>query len=137
MAAVALLPGMGLSVSAGPPGIAQAAPQGLSSAWSGIWRDGAYTGTSLWDARNMMQLGWGASATLNGQGIGIALIDTGVAPVHQLTPSLVVNGPDLSFESQAPNLRYLDTFGHGTHMAGSWSATASRTATTAWRRRRN
>jgi serine protease AprX len=30
----------------------------------------------------------------------------------------VINGPDLSFESQAPNLRHLDTFGHGTHMAG-------------------
>ena len=30
----------------------------------------------------------------------------------------MVNGPDLSFESQAPNLRNLDTFGHGTHMAG-------------------
>jgi serine protease AprX len=29
-----------------------------------------------------------------------------------------VNGPDLSFESQAANLRYLDTYGHGTHMAG-------------------
>ena len=33
-------------------------------------------------------------------------------------PGKVVNGPDLSFESQAANLRYLDTFGHGTHMAG-------------------
>jgi serine protease AprX len=30
----------------------------------------------------------------------------------------VINGPDLSFESPADNLRYLDTFGHGTHMAG-------------------
>ena len=30
----------------------------------------------------------------------------------------VVNGPDLSFESQAPELRHLDSFGHGTHLAG-------------------
>jgi serine protease AprX len=30
----------------------------------------------------------------------------------------VVNGPDLSFDSQAPNLAHLDSFGHGTHMAG-------------------
>ena len=30
----------------------------------------------------------------------------------------VVNGPHLSFESQADNLRYLDTYGHGTFMAG-------------------
>jgi serine protease AprX len=30
----------------------------------------------------------------------------------------VVNGPDLSFESQNPALAYLDTNGHGTFMAG-------------------
>jgi serine protease AprX len=30
----------------------------------------------------------------------------------------VVNGPDLSFESQSSGTRYLDTFGHGTFMAG-------------------
>ncbi|HXJ63060.1 MAG TPA: S8 family serine peptidase, partial [Actinomycetota bacterium] len=54
-----------------------------------------------------------------GQGIGVALIDSGVAPVDGLTaPGKVINGPDLSFESQASNLAYLDTFGHGTHMAG-------------------
>ena len=29
-----------------------------------------------------------------------------------------MNGPDLSFESQDNDTRYLDTYGHGTHMAG-------------------
>jgi subtilisin family serine protease len=54
-----------------------------------------------------------------GQGVDIALIDSGVAPVDGLTaPGKVISGPDLSFESQASNLQYLDTFGHGTHMAG-------------------
>jgi serine protease AprX len=54
-----------------------------------------------------------------GAGVDVALIDSGVVPVDGMTtPGKVVNGADLSFESQAPGLRYLDTFGHGTHMAG-------------------
>jgi serine protease AprX len=60
---------------------------------------------------------WNAGYT--GQGVDVALIDSGVARVDGLTaPGKVVNGPDLSFESQNASLRYLDTFGHGTHMAG-------------------
>ena len=56
---------------------------------------------------------------VTGLGVGVALLDTGVAPVEGLlTPGRLVNGPDLSFESQAPGTRYLDGYGHGTHMAG-------------------
>ena len=54
-----------------------------------------------------------------GEGVTVALIDSGVVPVQGLTGAgKIINGPDLSFESQDPGLRYLDTFGHGTHMAG-------------------
>ena len=53
-----------------------------------------------------------------GKGVHIALLDTGVVPVPGLTYSPVVNGPDLSLESQAADVRYLDTYGHGTHLAG-------------------
>jgi serine protease AprX len=53
-----------------------------------------------------------------GKGIGVALIDTGVAPVQGLTSGNIVNGPDLSLESQLPGLLHKDGYGHGTHMAG-------------------
>jgi serine protease AprX len=54
-----------------------------------------------------------------GQGVDVALLDSGVLPVEGLmTPNKLVIGPDLSFESQSANLEHLDTFGHGTHMAG-------------------
>jgi serine protease AprX len=60
-----------------------------------------------------------AGQKVTGKGVGVALIDSGIAPVAGLSDAgKVVNGPDLSFESQTPSLRYLDTFGHGTHMAG-------------------
>ena len=60
---------------------------------------------------------WGSGVT--GKGVDVALIDSGVAPVAGLdAPGQVVNGPDISFESQSSDTRYVDTFGHGTFMAG-------------------
>ena len=54
-----------------------------------------------------------------GQGVDVALLDSGVLPVDGLmTPNKLVIGPDLSFENRSKSLRGLDTFGHGTHMAG-------------------
>ena len=67
-----------------------------------------YTGAQAW---------WAAGYT--GKGVDVALIDTGVSPVKGLDdPGKVIYGPDLSLESQAPNLTNLDTYGHGTFMAG-------------------
>jgi serine protease AprX len=54
-----------------------------------------------------------------GAGVDVAIIDSGVVPVEGLNgKGKLINGPDLSLESQDPELRYMDTFGHGTHMAG-------------------
>jgi serine protease AprX len=54
-----------------------------------------------------------------GKGIGVAVIDTGVTRVPGLDrPGQVVDGPDLSFDSQSAALAHRDSFGHGTHMAG-------------------
>jgi serine protease AprX len=51
-----------------------------------------------------------------GKNVDVALIDSGVAPVQGLSSGNVLNGPDLSFESQNPDMAHLDGFGHGTHM---------------------
>jgi Subtilase family len=68
----------------------------------------AYTGAQAW---------WAAGFT--GNGVDVAIIDSGVSPVQGLSsPGKIVYGPDLSLESQAPELANLDTFGHGTFMAG-------------------
>ena len=73
---------------------------------------------TLDEVRAAIRADWMWSRGYTGDGVGVALVDTGVVPVDGLTSGNVVNGPDLSFESQVDAARYLDTFGHGTHMAG-------------------
>jgi subtilisin family serine protease len=56
---------------------------------------------------------------ITGRGVDVALIDTGVLPVAGVDgKSKLIYGPDISFESQDPDLRHFDTYGHGTHLAG-------------------
>ena len=80
---------------------------------------GQYSGSMEWITNQITGANRFWNAGYDGSGIDVALIDTGVVPVDGLTwPGKVINGPDLSFESQADNLRHLDTYGHGTHLAG-------------------
>jgi len=54
-----------------------------------------------------------------GRGIDVAVIDTGVADVPALSgPDKVVAMVDLSLEAGVPQAEFVDTFGHGTHIAG-------------------
>jgi serine protease AprX len=86
----------------------------------------AATAGWIWDTTQtqMSAAAWdiGADAVwskgITGKGVGVALIDTGVARVPGLDGANIVYGPDLSFESQDPRYRYVDNFGHGTHLAG-------------------
>jgi serine protease AprX len=58
-------------------------------------------------------------ANPDGRGVDVALVDSGVVPVSSLAePGRVVYGPDFSSEHRDRDLRNLDTFGHGTHLAG-------------------
>ena len=55
---------------------------------------------------------------LTGQGVGVAVLDSGVANVAGLDGAgKVIYGPDLSIEANGV-LTQQDTFGHGTFMAG-------------------
>ncbi len=58
------------------------------------------------------------SAGHHGTGVDVALIDTGVSEVPGLDAGQVLHGPDLSFDSQDPQTIHIDTYGHGTHLAG-------------------
>ncbi len=82
--------------------------------WSPLTDLGSIYNTTLMSGAQSF---WNAGFT--GQGVDVAVIDTGAVPVNGLRAAgKLVYGPDLSFDSQRYNLVDLDTFGHGTFMSG-------------------
>lgn len=97
-------PSLAMGIAAGP--VAASAPAAIDS--------GSLNAIALMTGAQAM---WNSGFT--GQGIGVAVIDTGVARVPGLDRAgKVIDGPDLSFDSQNPRLVSVDAFGHGTHIAG-------------------
>jgi serine protease AprX len=101
------------------PRVASVTPDAAVHMLTGTYSPGSdpnslYTSESVTSVRSRA---WGSGVT--GQGVDVALVDSGVAPVAGLSDvGKVLNGPDLTPESQNAATRYLDTYGHGTHMAG-------------------
>jgi len=70
------------------------------------------------EVRDVVRSDWADRRDATGEGIDVALVDTGIAPVRGLDdPAVVLNGPDLSLDLQAGNPAGVDAYGHGTHMA--------------------
>jgi serine protease AprX len=118
---VAEVPASGLGTLRGLPYVrsvtANAAVRSLAADYSGVNPETDMGSMVAITKITGAQSYWKAGYT--GKGIDVAVIDTGVAPVDGLTaPGKVVNGPDLSFDSQQESMRYIDRHGHGTHMAG-------------------
>ena len=115
---VATLPRNAAGALANAPGVATVSGDAavrLAGSDNGYTQSGTSL-TSLAKSIGADEL-WDEGVT--GAGIDVALIDSGVAPVDGLSaPDKVVNGPDLSFDLQGGAPPHLDTYGHGTHLAG-------------------
>ena len=122
-AVVGTIPAGGSAALRTRPGVLAAEPDGTGTFTSdpeiGDAFDPASDHGSLWwlgeltGAHDLWRRG------LTGAGVDIALIDSGIVPVPGLDDEdRVLHGPDFSLESNLDDLRHLDTYGHGTNMAG-------------------
>ena len=113
------LPADRLAALRGVPGVDEVTEDaGLSLASTEITDQAAQAG-SLYTIANQVTGAaamWQAGHT--GKGVDVAVIDSGTVPVDGFTaPGKLVHGPDFSFEAGTP-AENLDSYGHGTHMAG-------------------
>jgi serine protease AprX len=100
-------------------GVVAVVDDGRMTGWADNGADAAAAaapGTSLDDVREAI----GATRSdTTGAGVDVAVIDTGMVPVPALAAAgKVIQGPDFSKQGRDSHLAHLDTFGHGTHVAG-------------------
>ncbi|MDQ1487291.1 MAG: serine protease AprX [Actinomycetota bacterium] len=78
-----------------------------------------YTVTTAIGARAVWSHTDASGRAITGQGVTVAVLDSGVAPVAGLNGAgKLIQGPDLSIETNSSTLQGTDQFGHGTHLAG-------------------
>jgi serine protease AprX len=100
------------------PDVLAVTPDGRMSGMGSSYRPGGDVNSMASTARYLGASAWW-DAGFTGKGVDVALIDSGVVPVNGLRgPGKIFYGPDLSRESQDPALHNMDSFGHGTFMAG-------------------
>ena len=108
--------------TSGVLGMSENAPvklQGQTSGYDAAADESSMLNVAYSTKATLLWAGQSTGTSVTGAGVDVALIDSGVTPVTGLAGAgKVINGPDLSFESQNTSTRYLDTFGHGTFMAG-------------------
>ncbi len=103
----------------GHPQVAAVTPDGeiTLTGWDSIADGDSISITAIADKVIDADRFWNEGFT--GAGVDVAIIDSGVSAGFGLADTgKVVNGPDLSFESQNAALIHEDSFGHGTHLAG-------------------
>ncbi|MEP7158452.1 MAG: S8 family serine peptidase [Chloroflexota bacterium] len=113
----ALLPAAAISLLSATAGVAGITPDGevhFNMAGDGYNATDNYG--SLYNTAKAIGATELWSAGITGQGIDVAVIDTGVNPEAEFNGRLL-NGPDVSFDGRKAQDRYIDGYGHGTHMA--------------------
>ncbi len=106
-----------LGAADGVAGVVADSPmKGWADAGKAAAATAATPGTTLAEVREAI----GADQSgATGSGVDVAVIDTGMVPVPALAAQgKVVQGPDFSDQSRDRDLAHLDTYGHGTHVAG-------------------